>query len=49
MRVRQGIGEPKRIYGADTGKGRTICPCLIPQNWKVNLELEAKETAESHQ
>ena len=37
MRVRQGVGEPNRIYVLIPGKGGR-CPCLIPQSWKSSTE-----------
>ena len=47
MRVRQGIGEPNRIYVLGKG-GR--CPCLIPQNWKSSTGSwrKAKRRSEEH-
>ena len=50
MRVRQGVGEPNRIYVLIPGKGGR-CPCLIPQSWKNSTGSwrKRKETTESHQ
>ena len=37
MRVRQGVGEPNRIYVLIPGKEERF-PCLIPQSWKSSTE-----------